>query len=268
MSVEAERTLEEMRTVWRETKATLVLEQEKQRKYADQHRRDVKYKVGDSVYLSTRNLATYRGKLQDKWAGPYVVTEVMPSGAAVRLDTSGELGKVHKTFHVSLLRPYEVSKLDWPGRLQPNRPAPELIDGEVEWEVESIVGKKVILELKEMTKQVEVPTGRSGGRYTRKVQQSKTTTVKEKVPVTWYKVKWVGWGDDDATWMRRDDLPHCKQLIDEYELLMKQSDEEETAGTAQELGVAIAVRCWETDPQSTTRRGQPTVRCSYLAATA
>ena len=90
--------------------------------------------------------------------------------------------------------------------------------------------------MREVTKQVEVPTGRSGGRYTRKVQQPKKTTVKEKAPVVWYKVKWVGWGDADATWMRRNDLPHCKQLIDEYELLMKQSEEEETAGAAAGTG--------------------------------
>ena len=269
VSVEAERTLEEMRTIWKETRARLVLEQEKQRKYADQHRRDVKYEAGDSVYLSTRNLQTYRGKLQDKWCGPYVVTEVMSSGSAVKLDLRGELGKVNPVFHVSKLRPYEVSKLEWPGRLQPNRPAPELIDGEAEWEVESIVGKKVILERREVTKQVEAPAGRSGGRYARKVQQQpKQTTVKETVPVVWYKVKWLGWGDDDATWMRREDLPHCEQLIDEYELLMKQSDEEDTAaaGGVQELGVATTVQWWETDKQSTTRRGRPTVRCSYLSA--
>ena len=268
VSVEAERTLEEMRTIWRETRARLVLEQEKQRKYADQQRRDVKYEEGDSVWLSTSKLRTFRGKLQDKWAGPYVVTEVRSSGAAVKLDLRGELGKVHPVFHVSRVRPYDVSKLEWPGRLQPNRPAPELIDGEAEWEVESIVGKKVILELKEVTRQVEVPTGRSGGRFTRKAQQPKQTTVKEKVPVVWYKVKWLGWGDDDATWMRREELPHCKELIDEYELLMKQSDEEETAGAVQELGVATTVQWWETDKRSTTRRGKPTVRCSYLSATA
>ena len=53
VSVEAERTLEEMRMIWRETRASLVLQQEKQRKYADQQRRDVKYEVSDSVWLST-----------------------------------------------------------------------------------------------------------------------------------------------------------------------------------------------------------------------
>ena len=197
-----------------------------------------------------------------------MVTEVRSSGAAVKLDLRGELGKAHPVFHVSRVRPYDVSKLEWPGRLQPNRPAPELIDGEAEWEVESIEGNKVILELKEVTRQAEVPTGRSGGRYARKTQQPKQTTVKEKVPVTWYKVKWLGWGDDDATWMRRDDLPHCKELIDEYELLMKQSDDEETAGAAQELGVAMTVQWRETDKQATARRGKPTVRCSYLSAAA
>ena len=72
--------------------------------------------------------------------------------------------------------------------------------------MESIVGKKVILERREVTKQVEAPAGRSGVRYARKVQQQPkqtTVTVKETVPVVWYKVKWLGWGrrrrDVDAT---------------------------------------------------------------------
>ena len=90
--------------------------------------------------------------------------------------------------------------------------------------------------------------------------------MKETVPVVWYKVKWVGWGDDDSTWMRRGDLPHCKELIDEYELLMKQSEQEESTAAVQELGVATTVQWWRTDKHATSRRGEPTVRCSYLSA--
>ena len=36
----------------------------------------MRYEVGDSVYLSTRNLRTYDGKLLAKWVGPYLVTEL------------------------------------------------------------------------------------------------------------------------------------------------------------------------------------------------
>ena len=269
VSVEAERTLEEMKTIWEETRARLVLEQAKQKKYADQHRRDVQYRVGDSVMLQTKQLpAALRGKLQDKWVGPYVVTVVRADGSAVELDLRGELGKVRNVFNVSRVRPYETSKLEWPGRLQPSRPAPELIDGEAEWEVESIIGKKVVLERRQVTKLVEQPAPRSDGRYPRRARPAKETTVTERVPVVWYRVKWLGWSEDDATWMRATALPHCQELIDEYELAVRQIDDGKTTAAMQELGVATIVECWLTDKQATSRRGRPTVRCSYLSAAA
>ena len=143
VSAEAERTLTEMRVIWDEVRARLVLEQARQKKYADRKRREVKYEVGDSVYLSTRNLRAYGGKLLAKWTGPYLVTEVLDGGVSVMLDLRDELGKrVHASFHVSLLKPYVVSELDWPGRQQHHRPPPELVDGESEWEVEEVTGKE------------------------------------------------------------------------------------------------------------------------------
>ena len=113
---------------------------------------DVKYEVGDSVYLSTRNLRTYDGKLLAKWVGPYLVTELRKSGVSVKLDLRGELGKTNPVFHVSQLKPYEESELEWPGRQQHQRPAPELVDGETEWEVEAVVDKETRLEKKTETK--------------------------------------------------------------------------------------------------------------------
>ena len=68
---------------------------QKQKKYADRKRREVQYDVGDSVYLSTRNLQTYGGKLLAKWVGPYLVTEVRDGGVSVKLDLRGELGKTN-----------------------------------------------------------------------------------------------------------------------------------------------------------------------------
>ena len=261
VSVEAERTLNEMKVIWDETRARLVLEQARQKEYADRKRREVKYEVGDKVYLSTRNLATYRGKLQDKWIGPYLVTEVMSAGTSVRLDLQGELGKTHPVFHVSLLKPYEVSKLEWPGRLQPNRPAPELIEGEPEYEVEAIIGKKITWESKKVTRVVEEEARKTrSGRTVRPTQPAREVTTTEQVPVVWYKVLWKGWGESDAAWKRSDELDHCRLLVDEYELLQKHDE------TGAELGVATVVQWYLQDQRTATRRGQPVVHCSYLAA--
>ena len=114
------------------------------------------------MYLSTRNLRAYGGKLIPKWVGPYVVTEVKRSGVSVKLDLRGELGKTNPVFHVSQLKPYVVSELEWPGRLQPQRPAPELVDGETEWEVERVLGKEVRFETRKVKRVVQAPVRPSG----------------------------------------------------------------------------------------------------------
>lgn len=269
VSVDAERTLTEMRTIWDEVRAKLVLEQARQKKYADEKRRDVKYKVGDSVYLSTRHLKAFGGKLIAKWVGPYVVTEVRSSGVSVKLDLRGELGKTNPVFHVSQLKPYEESELEWPGRQQHHRPAPELVDGETEWVVERVIGKET--RMKEVQKQVPVeePVRSSGGRVLRKrPPRMRTVTVEE--PVTYYKLKWLGWDESDATWQAESDC-HCQQLIDEYELRERQRDEEEDVAVGVQktpvvqLGVATVMEWRLTDKLTSSRRGQPTVRCSYAS---
>ena len=63
-----------------------------------------------------------RGKLVPKWVGPYLVTEVRKSGVSTR-----RLGKTNPVFHVSQLKPYVVSELEWPGRQQHHRTTPELV---------------------------------------------------------------------------------------------------------------------------------------------
>ena len=255
VSAEAERTLTEMRVIWDEVRARLVLEQARQKKYADRKRREVKYEVGDSVYLSTRNLRAYGGKLLAKWTGPYLVTEVLDGGVSVKLDLRDELGKrVHASFHVSLLKPYVVSELDWPGRQQHHRPPPELVDGESEWEVEEVTGKEVRVEKRRVTETKEAPVRASGGRQLRQ-RPPQTVTRTVDVPVVWYELKWKGW--DERTWQRASDC-HCQQLIDEYELRQQQR-----AGTVEELAVATVVEWRLTDKHTSSRRGQPTVRCSY-----
>jgi hypothetical protein len=220
-------------------------------------------KAGDSVWLSTRNLPTYRGKLQDKWIGPFVVTEVMSAGTSVRLDLQGQLGKTHPVFHVNLLKPYDQSELEWPGRSQPNRPAPELIDGEVEYNVEAVLDKKTTWETRKVTKLEERPVVQTrSGRVLKPTLPPREVTTTERVPVVWYKVLWTGWEEADASWKRESDLDNSRALIDEYELRMKQR------GTGEELGVATVVQWRLQDRQTTVRGGQPTVRCSYASAAA
>ena len=166
--------------------------------------------------------------------------------------------------------------LEWPGRLQPNRPAPELVEGDTEWQVERVIGKKTEIETRKVTRTEEVPVTSSGGRVLRqRAPRTRTVTVSEPVPVVWYKLKWLGWDEQDATWQRESECSHCQQLVDEYELLMKQQAERESgqqqaaaaaATTAVELGLATVMQWRLTDKHTSSRRGQPTVRCSFASA--
>ena len=265
-NAEAERTLVEMRVIWDEVRAKIVAEQAKQKKYADRKRREVRYEVGDKVYLSTRNLRAYGGKLLAKWTGPYLVTEVFSPGVSVRLDLRGELGRVRNTFHVSLLKPYVESVLEWPGRVNPNRPAPVLVDGDSEYEVECVIGKDVRFEKVKVKVKREEPVVPSGGRVLR-ARKPRVVEVKETVPVVWYLLKWKGYDESEATWQRQSDC-NCDELIAEYELLHQQNDVDggEVTAAAVELGVATVIEWRSTDKRTTCRRGKPTVRCSYLSA--
>jgi hypothetical protein len=86
-------------------------------------------------------------------------------------------------------------------------------------------------------------------------------TVTERVPVVWYKLRWLGY--EEETWQRAAAC-HCQELIDEYEKRAAAVSGEMT-GPAVELAVATVVEWWTTDKQTTHRRGVPTVRCSYVS---
>ena len=82
-----------------------------QKKYYDRRHRDVKYKVGDLVLLSTRNLKMKGtpGKLQRRFVGPFRVIETIGQ-QAYRLSLP-EDWKIHPVFHVSLLKNWNTVNL-------------------------------------------------------------------------------------------------------------------------------------------------------------
>jgi hypothetical protein len=85
-------------------KSNMALAQEAQEYYANQSRAVAsRYKVGDKVWLDTRNIKTERPakKLDDKFKGPFTVTKV--GTHTVTLDLP-ESWKVFNTFHTSLVR--------------------------------------------------------------------------------------------------------------------------------------------------------------------
>ena len=120
--------------------------QEIQTKAANQYQKSIedKYKVGDRVWLSTKNIKTEQllKKLDHKMVGPFRIKALVGSLCWLELPTSM---KSHDVFHHSLL--WKASANPLPG--QHNNPAlPVVVDDEEEWEVDDILdarkrGKKV-----------------------------------------------------------------------------------------------------------------------------
>jgi hypothetical protein len=126
--------------VTRNLKAT----QERMKKYADLKRKDApEFKIGDLVMLDGRHIQTRRpkDKLDHKKHGPFTIEKVVLL-TAMRLSLPRKW-KIHNTFHVSLLEPYNNG----------TRPPPDLlriidesadIEGNEEWEIEEILSSRKV----------------------------------------------------------------------------------------------------------------------------
>lgn len=102
-------------------------------KHYNKKRKDMAFKKGDKVMLSSRHIRTLQAskKLADKFLGPFEVSERIGRNA-YKLALPDKYGRLHHTFHVSLLEPYRR-------RQGYDTPEPQDIDGEEEWEVEQIL---------------------------------------------------------------------------------------------------------------------------------
>jgi transposase InsO family protein len=145
------------------------------RGHAKRHR-PVTFHVGQQVLLATKNLKTYRPskKLDNRYEGPFTITETVGK-QAYRLRLSGQYSRINPVFHVSLLK-------EWTGRVGENPPGtqPILVNGEEEWEVEAVVGERVIRNQRQ------------------------------------YLVKWKDWPDYENSWQSEEDLENAKESIKEY----------------------------------------------------
>ena len=128
------------------TKDTLMEAQDRQTKYANQHRRHLTFQEGDQVLLSSRNInnpvdrTRPTRKLTPRFTGPYTVSKVI-SETTYRLDLPTTI-KVHPVFHVSLLKPYHKSPEDFAHPIPP--PAILIDNNQEEYEVEVILDKRIL----------------------------------------------------------------------------------------------------------------------------
>ena len=88
----------------------LKIAQDRQKSYADNHRRDLEFEVGDMVFLRIspwKGVLRFgkRGKLSPRYIGPYRIVERIGE-VAYRLELPSDLDRIHDVFHVSMLRKY------------------------------------------------------------------------------------------------------------------------------------------------------------------
>jgi hypothetical protein len=103
----AEDTVKQITDSIKVARDNIIKAQLMQKKYADQHRRDHKFKIGDQVLLNNRNLnpADHRSrKLAPKFEGPFRIIAKFGDNS-FKLDLPNKMN-IHASFHASLLKPY------------------------------------------------------------------------------------------------------------------------------------------------------------------
>lgn len=188
----AEEMLQQLFEDMKRAEENVAQAQQKQEKYANQHRRHVEFKVGDKVMLSGADLnlkSVVTPKLSERYIGPFTVKRVV-SPLDYELELPPSL-RIHPVFHVSKLRAFKDSERFDPHRpALPDRPPPvsnSNNEEEAEYEVESILRHRM-------------------AKYGRRKQLYKQ-----------YLVKWKGYPEWESTWEWADQLDHAKDVVDAYE---------------------------------------------------
>ncbi|KAI5115395.1 hypothetical protein M0805_009352 [Coniferiporia weirii] len=135
-------------------------------------------KIRDKVLLNTCNLhlAVPSRKFANCDIGPYEILEQHgPVNYKLKLPLTLH---IHPVFHSGLLIPYKEK--DYLGKETMDHPEPELIKGDLEYEVEKILNTK------------------------KKQQQIK------------YPIKWKGYGPEDNTYKPLSGLTHAAKYVDQF----------------------------------------------------
>ena len=123
--------------VQKDIEGDLGLVQKIQKKHFDQWRnKNPQLEEGDKVYLEMENLITDEGskKLSDKRTGPFKVVKKI-SDTVYELKLPPHM-KCHPVFNIDLLTKEKPDPI--PGR-RPKEPAPIIIEGEPQYEVERLI---------------------------------------------------------------------------------------------------------------------------------
>lgn len=204
----AEERLRAMRAAWVAARGDALEGQQRMTRQADKHRRNVVFKVGDMVLLSTREL-TFKDervrKLAPLFCGPFPVTEVINKNA-YRLALPEHFA-IAPVINVSRLRAYVCDHSAFPTRPAAQaRPPPDAVDanGQGVYEVERILAH------------------RGSGVSAR------------------YLVLWKGYAYEDATWENADNIAGASDALDEYRRLQRSLPQRKR------VGVRLNAPSWDT----------------------
>ena len=148
----------------------------------DTKRMPMHFAVGDQVLLRSKNITTSRPskKFDARYLGPFTVTKKIGK-QAYRLELPLSMARLHPVFNVALLEPWVE-----PFKFKNFQPGPVQIPDE------------------------DVS---SGDRYeVEGILEHKDTAVRGRE----YKVKWLGWSIQDATWEPPQNLDACDEILAEY----------------------------------------------------
>jgi hypothetical protein len=168
-----------------EVRENLRIAQSRQKSYADKRRRELKFDVGDHVYLKVSPIRgtcrfRVRGKLAPRYIGPYPAIKRIGT-VAYKIKLPEQLSDVHNVFHVSQLQKCL--------RVPENQVVPDTLD------------------LRDDLRYQEVPI---------KILDTMTRRTRTRT-INLCKVQWSRHFEAEATWEREDALkeefPH---LIEEH----------------------------------------------------
>ena len=178
-SVEEKET--RMKTILSEAQKHLEAARTAMKHSADLHRLQTPaFEVGEKVWLANKNFNSQRPsqKLDFKNIGPFTILAKL-SDNTFKLELPTSMNRTHDVFHASLLEKHVPNT--FVGRTVPP-PLPVIVEDELEFEVEKILDSAI--------------------KY-RKVR---------------YLVKWKGYGNDEWTWAKPDDLTNCLDMVNEFHI--------------------------------------------------
>lgn len=181
-----------MKAAQEHARAQIEIAQAKNIADSSRGRREAVIQRGDKVWLSNRNMLLNDPervrKLEPLYVGPYLVLEMCGSNAA-RLQLPQEC-KLHPVFNLDLLKLYVDGQISHPDRpVRDSRPA-ALAEEDPErggpvrdpvYEVEEVISSR-----------------RRGAKRQ-------------------YRVKWLGWPVEQSSWLPKEELQDCAELVAEYE---------------------------------------------------